>query len=88
MTMKSLPVVAAVISFSFFIYLTSAGAVESLTIEAVRGKQVLDDADFKTIDDFVAGAVGEMLATEDFSSISRDPYNMILRLIYDVCLSM
>jgi hypothetical protein len=69
--MKSLPVVVAVVSFSFFVYLTSAGAVESLTIEAIRGKQVLGDADFKAIDDFVAGAVGDMLATEDFSSISN-----------------
>ena len=68
--MKSLSLVVAVIS-GFFIFLASAEAVDSLAIEAVRGKQVLDDADFKTIDDFVAKAVGEMLATQDFSSISN-----------------
>jgi hypothetical protein len=68
--MKSLSLVVAIIS-GFFVFLASAEAVDSLAIEAVRGKQVLDDADFKTIDDFVAKAVGEMLATEDFSSISN-----------------
>ena len=70
MTMKSLSLVVAIIS-GFFVFLASAEAVDSLAIEAVRGKSVLDDADFKTIDDFVAKAVGEMLATEDFSSISN-----------------
>jgi len=70
MTMKSLSLVAAIIS-GFFVFLASADAVDSLAIEAVRGKAVLDDADFKTIDDFVAKAVNEMLATEDFSSISN-----------------
>jgi hypothetical protein len=68
--MKSLSLVVAVIS-GFFVFLTSAEAVDSLAIEAVRNKSVLDDADFKTIDDFVAKAVGEMLATQDFSSISN-----------------
>ncbi|MGA2324544.1 MAG: hypothetical protein ABSG22_11950 [Sedimentisphaerales bacterium] len=68
--MKSLSLVVAVIS-GFFVFLASAEAVDSLAIEAVRGKSVLDDADFKTIDDFVAKAVGEMLATQDFSSISN-----------------
>ena len=68
--MKSLSLVVAVIS-GFFVFLASANAVDSLAIEAVRGKAVLDDADFKAIDDFVAKAVGEMLATEDFSSISN-----------------
>jgi hypothetical protein len=68
--MKSLSLVVAIIS-GFFVFLASAKAVDSLAMEAVRGKSVLDDADFKTIDDFVAKAVGEMLATEDFSSISN-----------------
>jgi hypothetical protein len=68
--MKSLLLVVAVIS-GFFVFLASAEAVDTLAIEAVRGKSVLDDADFKTIDDFVAKAVGEMLATPDFSSISN-----------------
>jgi len=68
--MKSLSLVVAVIS-GFFVFLASAKAVDTLAIEAVRNKSVLDDADFKTIDDFVAKAVGEMLATQDFSSISN-----------------
>jgi hypothetical protein len=70
MTIKSLSLIVAIIS-GFFVFLASAKAVDTLAIEAVRGKSVLDDADFKTIDDFVAKAVGEMLATQDFSSISN-----------------
>jgi len=68
--MKSLSLVVAIIS-GLFIFLASAEAVDSLAMEAVRGKSVLDDADFKAIDDFVAKAVGEMLAAQDFSSISN-----------------
>jgi hypothetical protein len=70
MTMKSLSLVFAIIS-GFFIFLASSKAVDLLAIEAVRGKQVLDDTDFKTIDGFVAKAVNELLTTEDFSSISN-----------------
>jgi hypothetical protein len=68
--MKSLLFAAGIISV-FCIFSPFVKAVDSLTIESVRGKAVLDDSDFKTIDNFVAGAVGEMLATEDFSSISN-----------------
>ena len=68
--MKSLSLAVTIISV-FCIFSASARAVESLTIEAVRNKQVLDDADFKAIDDFVVRAVAEMLITEDFSSISN-----------------
>jgi hypothetical protein len=70
MTMKSLSLIVAIIS-GFFIFLPSAKAVDILAIEAVRSKSVLDDADLKAIDDFVAKAVGEILATQDFSSISN-----------------
>ena len=68
--MKSLSLVVAIIS-GFFVFLGSARAVDTLAMEAVRGKSVLDDADFKTIDDFAAKAVGEILAAQDFSSISN-----------------
>ncbi len=68
--MKSFLILTASISL-FLIYLTPCLAADSLSIEAVRAKQVLDDSDFKAIDNFVAGAVGEMLDTEDFSSISN-----------------
>jgi len=70
MTIKSLSFVAAITSV-FFVFLAPARAVDTLAMEAVRGKSVLDDADLKTIDDFVAKAVGEILATQDFSSISN-----------------
>ncbi len=68
--MKSLSLVVGIISV-FCIFSVSVRAVDSLAIEAVRGKQVLDDADLKTIDDFVVKAVAEILTTEDFSSISN-----------------
>ena len=68
--MKSISLAVAIISV-FCVFPKSSQAADSLTIETVRGKAVLDDADFKTIDSFVAGAVGEMLATEDFSAISN-----------------
>jgi len=70
MTMKSLLLVVGIISVFSIISVPVIGA-DSLTIEAVRAKSVLDDADFKAIDNFVAGAVGDMLETEDFSSISN-----------------
>jgi hypothetical protein len=70
MTIKSLSLVVAIIS-GFFVFLASAEAVDTLAMEAVRGKSVLDDADFKAIDDFIAKAVGEILAAQDFSSISN-----------------
>jgi hypothetical protein len=65
--MKSLSFIVAII----FIFSCSAHAIDTLAIEAVRNKQVLDDTDFKTIDDFVVKAVAEILITEDFSSISN-----------------
>ncbi|MGB7582580.1 MAG: hypothetical protein WBL85_09060 [Sedimentisphaerales bacterium] len=70
MTMKSLSLVVGIISV-FCVFSASVRAVDSLAIEAVRAKSVLDEADFKTIDDFVAKAVAEILITEDFSSISN-----------------
>jgi hypothetical protein len=70
MTMKSLSLVLGIISV-FCFFPSFVNAADSLSMETVRGKAVLDDTDLKTIDNFVAGAVGEMLATEDFSSISN-----------------
>ena len=68
--MKSLSLVVGIISV-FCVFSASVRAVDSLAIEAVRAKSVLDDADLKTIDDFVVKAVAEILITEDFSSISN-----------------
>ena len=70
MTMKSLSLIAAIVSF-FSFFPAPAFSADSSAIEAVRSKQVLDDTDFKTIDDFVVKAVAEILITEDFSSISN-----------------
>ena len=68
--MKSLSLVVGIISV-FCFFSASVRAVDSLAIEAVRAKSVLDEADFNTIDNFVARAVAEILITDDFSSISN-----------------
>ena len=70
MTMKSFLFSVAAI-FLFPAFLTPVAAVDTRAIEAVRAKKVLDDADLRTIDAFVAQAVGEILNTDDFSSISN-----------------
>jgi len=51
-------------------FFTPVSAVDSRAIEAVRGKNVLDNADLQAIDDFVSQAVNEILNTDDFASIS------------------
>jgi hypothetical protein len=48
-----------------------ANAVDTRGIEAVRAKKVLEPADLQAIDTFLAQAVGEILNTQDFSSISN-----------------
>jgi len=47
----------------------SAKAVDTKDIDEVRDKGVLDDADLKIIDNFVAGSVRELLNTRNFSTI-------------------
>ena len=63
--------IAGVVIFLLFAFVTPLGAVDSRAIEAVRAKKVLDNADLKTIDAFVAQAIGEILNTTDFTSISN-----------------
>lgn len=48
-----------------------ADAADTRDMEVVRNKEVLDDADLEIIDKFVGKAVDEILAAEDFSSISN-----------------
>jgi hypothetical protein len=45
-------------------------AVDTTQIDEVRGKEVLDTADFEVIDTFVDEAIQQLLETKDFSSIS------------------
>ncbi len=70
MTMKSVLIVTVVLLL-FFLSLVPANAVDTLAMEAVRSKKVLDESDLKTIDNFFAEAIGEILMAEDFSSISN-----------------
>jgi len=69
MTKKTLLVSISIVSL-LFIYLTPVVAVDTRNIEAVRGKKVLDNSDLQAIDAFVVQSVAEILATEDFSTIS------------------
>lgn len=54
-----------------FCFLTQAVALDTRGIEAVRAKKVLDDADLKKIDLFVAQGVAEITNTTDFTAISN-----------------
>jgi hypothetical protein len=48
-----------------------AAAVDTGKIDICCHKEVLDDGDLRIIDDFVADAVGELVKTEDFTSIAK-----------------
>ncbi len=48
-----------------------AVAVDTWSIDNVRGKGILNDADFEVIDEFVKDAVTELVNTRDFASIAR-----------------
>jgi hypothetical protein len=50
---------------------SSSQAVGTKDIENVGNKSVLDSSDFKTIDNFVAAAVHELVRTKDLSSIAK-----------------
>lgn len=47
------------------------GAINTIEIDKVRNKEVLDDEDFRIIDDFVAAAVQELVQTKDFTSVAK-----------------
>ncbi len=46
-------------------------AADTAAIDEVRNKAVLDSSDFKIIDDFIAGAIDELMGTEDFTSTAK-----------------
>jgi hypothetical protein len=48
-----------------------AAAVDTREIDVCCHKDVLNDGDLRIIDDFVADAVGELVKTEDFTSIAK-----------------
>jgi len=49
----------------------ASGAVDTTEIDKVRNKGVLDSEDFRIIDDFVSGAVQELVQTIDFMSVAK-----------------
>jgi len=57
----------------FFVLVTSSSskAVNTADIEKVLKKTVLDESDFKIIDDFLGEAVRELVRTRDFTSIAK-----------------
>jgi hypothetical protein len=50
---------------------SSSKAVNTADIDKVLSKTVLDEQDFKVIDDFLAEAVRELVRTRDFTSIAQ-----------------
>ncbi len=50
---------------------SSLMAASTIDIDHVRDKIVLNDQDFKIIDDFLADSVGAILKTRDFTSIAK-----------------
>lgn len=46
-------------------------AVDTVAIDKVRNKEVLDSADLKVIDSFFAQSVAELVRTRDFTAISK-----------------
>jgi hypothetical protein len=57
--------------FLAFVVVSQCQAVDAGPIDKVSDKGVLDDSDLQIIDDFVADAVGELVKTEDFTSIAK-----------------
>jgi len=63
----------AVVFWMFFLGLSTdlaLAAIDTAPIDRVRQKEVLDGEDFKIIDKFVGSALGEFVATWDFSTIA------------------
>lgn len=58
---------------AFFVLATgsSSKAVDTAEIDKVLKKTVLDDSDFKIIDDFLGEAIRELVKTRDFTSIAK-----------------
>jgi hypothetical protein len=58
---------------AFFVLATgsSSKAVNTTDIDRVLKKTVLDESDFKVIDDFLAQAIQELIRTRDFTSVAQ-----------------
>ena len=54
-------------------------AVDTSGIERVRDKEVLDSQDLQVIDNFVAGAIQELVMTVDFTSIAKVRATLLAR---------
>ncbi len=70
--MKKKYTVLAVLGVFLVLLMNSrVAAVNVRDIDMVRGKEVLDNRDFRIIDNFVSGAVWELARTVEFSSVSK-----------------
>ncbi len=71
-------VIGAALAALLFLAATElSGALDVREIERVRDKAVLENQDLQTIDDFVAGAVQELIKTNDFTSIAKIRNNIV-----------
>ena len=64
-------VFAALAAFYFLVLASSAEAVDTTAIDAVRSKGVLASQDLQIIDNFLADGVGELVRTQKFTDIAR-----------------
>lgn len=64
-------VFAVLAAFSFLVFGSSAAAVDTSRIDAVRSKGVLTNQDLQVIDNFLADGVAELVRTEKFTDIAR-----------------
>jgi hypothetical protein len=62
---------AVLVVFLVSVLNSGAVAVDTRDIEAVQYKAVLDEADLRSIDKFVADSVDELVKTVDFTSIAK-----------------
>jgi len=70
--MKNKCIIFAVFLLLVLVLSLKLGAVNTTEIDKVRNKPVLEGKDFDVIDAFVAEAVGELVHTDDFSSVSKN----------------
>jgi len=64
-------ILVVLVVFVVFLMVSICEGVSTRAIDRVRGKSVLDDGDFRVIEDFISTGVLELVRTKDFASIAK-----------------
>ncbi len=64
-------ILAVLVVFAVLLMSSVCEAVSTRAIDSVRGKSVLDEGDFRVIEDFVSTGMLELVRTKDFTSIAK-----------------